>query len=138
MAESLVTVDQLQQLITHESAFTRAYGFVVVAVAHGMCTLSVPHLPQFERPGGIAAGQVLVTAADVAMWLAIKTVRGLDDPSVTTHMQTDFLRPARQEGFTCRAVVLRWGRRTSFGTAECVSPGGELLAFHTIGYIVPR
>ena len=138
MPESLVTIDQLQQLITHDSAFTKAYGFVVTAAGHGTCTLSVPHLPHFERPGGIASGQVLVTAADVAMWLAIKTVRGLDDPSVTTHMQTEFLRAVRREGFTCRAVVLKWGRRTSFGTAECLSESGELLAFHTMGYIAPR
>jgi acyl-coenzyme A thioesterase PaaI-like protein len=133
---SLVTVDQLQQLLDHDSAFTKSYGFLVTAVSAGSCSLDVPHLPHFERPGGIMSGQVLMTAADVAMWLAIKTLRGIDDTSVTSHMQTDFLEGAH-EPFTCNAVVLKLGRRTSFGTAECVSKSGTLLAHHTMSYIMP-
>jgi acyl-coenzyme A thioesterase PaaI-like protein len=132
-----VTAGQLQQLLSHDTAFTKAYGFVVTTVEPGSCTLEVPHLPHFERPGGIVAGQVFMTAADVAMWLAIKTLRGLDDPSVTSHMQTHFLQSARAEGFTCRAVVLSIRRRTAFGTAECLSPKGQLLAHHTLTYVTP-
>lgn len=132
-----VTAEQLQQLLSHDTAFTKAYGFVVAAIAPGSCTLGVPHLPHFERPGGIVAGQVFMTAADVAMWLAIKTLRGLDDPSVTSHMQTHFLQSARAEGFTCKAVVLSIRRRTAFGTAECLSPKGQLLAHHTLTYVKP-
>lgn len=133
----MVTIEQLQQLITHESAFTKAYNFTVVAAGDGSCTLSVPHLPHFDRPGGIASGQVYMTAADVAMWLAIKTLRGLDDPSVTSEMATHFIEPARQEAFTCKATVLKAGRRTAFGTAECVSGSGKLLAHHTMTWVKP-
>src|ERR1051326_1996426 len=96
----MVEVEQLQRLISHETAFTKAYGFVVKAAGEGSGTLEGPALAHFERPGGIASGQVFVTAADVAMWLAIKTLRGLDDTSVTTHMQTEFLQSARREPFT--------------------------------------
>ncbi len=132
-----VTVEQLQDLLSHDTAFTKAYSFVVAAIAPGSCTLQVPHLPHFERPGGIVSGQVFMTAADVAMWLAIKTLRGLDDPSVTSHMQTEFLRSARGEGFSCKAVVLSLGRRTVFGTAECLSASGQILAHHTLTYVAP-
>ena len=48
-AASLVTIEQLQQLIAHESAFTKSYGFVVTEANAGSCTLRVPHLPHFER-----------------------------------------------------------------------------------------
>jgi uncharacterized protein (TIGR00369 family) len=133
----VVTIEQLQQIITHESAFTKAYEFTVVAAGEGSCTLAVPHLAHFERPGGIASGQVYMTAADVAMWLAIKTLRGIDDPSVTSEMATHFVEPARREPFTCKATVLKLGRRTAFGTAECVSGGGRLLAHHTMTYVMP-
>ena len=134
---SRVTAAELQALLSHDTAFTKAFAFVVAAVAPGSCTLEVPHLPQFERPGGIVSGQVFMTAADVAMWLAIKTLRGIDDPSVTSHMQTSFLRSVREEGFSCKAVVLRLGGRTAFGTAECLSVRGELLAHHTLTYVRP-
>jgi acyl-coenzyme A thioesterase PaaI-like protein len=133
----MVEVDELQRLISHDAAFTRAYEFVVKSAGQGTCTLAVPHLPHFERPGGIASGQVFVTAADVAMWLAIKTLRGLDDTSVTTHMQTEFLKSARREPFTCTAKVLKLGRRKTFGVAECVSASGDLLAYHTLTYVIP-
>ena len=133
----MVDVEQLQRLISHDAAFTKAYDFVVKSAGEGTCTLEVPHLPRFERPGGIASGQVFVTAADVAMWLAIKTLRGLDDTSVTTHMQTEFLKSARAEGFLCTANVLKLGRRRTFGTAECVSANGDLLAYHTLTYVIP-
>ena len=133
----VVTIEQLQQLITHESAFTKAYDFRVIAAGDGSCTLSVPHLPHFDRPGGIASGQVFMTAADVAMWLAIKTLRGIDDTSVTSEMATHFIEPARQEPFTCKAMVLKLGRRTTFGTAECIATTGKLLAHHTMTYVRP-
>ena len=132
-----VTVEQLQKLLSHDTAFTKPYGFVVSEIAPGSCTLQVPHLPHFERPGGIVSGQVFMTAADVAMWLAIKTLRGIEDPSVTSHMQTQFLNSARSEEFACKAVVLSLGRRTAFGVAECLSPGGQLLAHHTLTYVTP-
>ena len=133
----MVEVQTLQQLISHESAFTKQYEFVVKAAGEGSCTLAVPHLPHLERPGGIASGQVYTTAADVAMWLAIKTLRGLDDTSVTTHMQTEFLKSARREPFTCTARVLKLGKRKSFGVAECVTASGELLTYHTLTYVIP-
>lgn len=132
------TIEQLQQLIDRDSAFTRAYRFVVTAASDGSCTLAVPYLPDFDRPDGIVSGQVFMMAADVAMWLAIKTLRGIDDPSVTSHMATDFLRSARREGFTCQATVRKVGRRSTFGTAECASMSGELLAHHTLTYVIPR
>ena len=134
----MVTIEQLQQLIDHGSAFTRAYGLVVTAAIDGSCTLSVPYHPNFDRPGGIVSGQVFMIAADVAMWLAIKTLRGIDDPSVTGHMTTDFLQSARGEAFKCVATVRKLGPRTAFGTAECLSLNGELLAHHTLTYVTPR
>ena len=137
-ARVTVSIDELQQLIQADSAFTKAHGFVVVDAAEGSCTLRVPDLPQFERPGGIVSGQVLMTAADVAMWLAIKTMRGIDDPSVTSHMQTNFLDSARRESFTCKATVVKLGRSTAFGTAECRTESGKLLAHHTLMYAMPR
>ena len=131
------TIDELQNLIGSQGAFTQSYGFVVKSATAGTCSLAVPHLPQFDRPGGIVSGQVFTTAADVAMWLAIKTLRGIDDTSVTSQMETHFLRSARREPFLCTAEVLKCGNRSAFGIARCVSEAGELLAYHTLTYVIP-
>jgi uncharacterized protein (TIGR00369 family) len=131
----LATAAELQHLVSHEAVFTQAYGLVVVRAQPALCELEIPHLPHFERPGGIASGQVLMNAADVAMWLAIKTVRGLQDPSVTSHMQTQFIRSVRGEAFRCEARLIHLGRRTAYGEARCLDLRGELLAHHTLTFV---
>ncbi len=132
-----VTAEELQALLSHENAFTRPFGFRVESAEDGVCTLDVPFRREWERPGGIVSGIVFMTAADVAMWLAIKTRSGLADPSVTSHMQTSFLQSARGEGFLCRAKVLRAGRRTTYGEASCLTKSGTLLSHHTLTYVRP-
>jgi uncharacterized protein (TIGR00369 family) len=132
-----VTAKELQTLLSHENAFTRPFGFRVESVDDGVCTLDVPFRREWERPGGTVSGIVFMTAADVAMWLAIKTKGGLADTSVTSHMQTSFLRSAKGHGFLCRATVLKVGRRTTYGVAECLTAKGVLLAHHTLTYVRP-
>lgn len=114
--------------------FTRAYGFRVAALGSGECVIDVPFRPRFERPGGIVSGQVFMAAADVAMWLAIKTALGLRDRSVTAGMMTTFLHPVRRRSFSCRARVLRLGRRLVYGVAESFAENGALVAHHTLTY----
>jgi uncharacterized protein (TIGR00369 family) len=127
-------IDELQRLLD-TSPFARAYGFEVLSAADGKCSIRVPYSPQFDRPDGIVSGQVVMTAADVAMWLAIKTIRGIDDNSVTTQMETHFFQSARQQAIVCHAEILKSGRRRSFGTARCVSEAGDLLTYHTLTYV---
>src|SRR5580698_9707256 len=120
------TEPELKQLLD-TVAFTRNYGFLLGNIGDGECTIEVPFQAAFERPGGVVSGQVFMAAADVAMWLAIKTKLGLDDPSVTAEMKTNFLGAARKEEFRCMAKVLKLGRRLIYGTAECVDGNGRLL-----------
>jgi uncharacterized protein (TIGR00369 family) len=116
-------------------AFTRNFNFVLGEIGDGQCSIDVPFQPDFERPGGVVSGQVFMAAADVAMWLAIKTRLGLNDPSVTAEMKTNFLGAARREQFRCTARVLKLGRRLIYGVAECVDAKGRLLAHSTLTYI---
>jgi uncharacterized protein (TIGR00369 family) len=134
MADSLVTPDKLTEILA-ESPFLRHYGFVVTGCAHGECELVVPFDASIERPDGIISGMAIMGAADVAMWLAIMTMRGLDERWVTSDMQTAFLRSGRAESVHCTARVLRLGRRSAFGAAECHgADSGDLLAHHSVRY----
>ena len=131
----LVKIEELQRLLDG-SPFTRIYGFEVRDAPEGACTLAVPYAKDFERPGARLSGQIVIAAADVAMWFAIKTLRGIDDPSVTAQMETTFVRAARA-GFLCHAKVLDISDRRAFGTAECRSTDGELIAHHSLTYVRP-
>lgn len=126
--------EDLEQLL-RETTFTRNFGFTVKSIADGQCSIIVPFQAAFERPGGIVSGQVFMAAADVALWLAIKTRLGLADSSVTAEMKTNFLGTAKNEDFCCAARVLKFGRRLIYGTAECVNGGGRLLTYSTVTYI---
>jgi uncharacterized protein (TIGR00369 family) len=125
---------ELEQLLA-EVAFTRNFGFALNSVGDGKCSLNVPFQEAFERPGGIVSGQVFMAAADVAMWLAIKTKLGLSDSSVTAELKTNFLGAAQKEGFCCTAKILKLGRRLIYGTVECVDSSGRLLTHSTVTYI---
>jgi uncharacterized protein (TIGR00369 family) len=124
-------IEHLLQDVT----FTREFGFALHSIGDGICTICVPFRPTFERPGGIVSGQVFMAAADVAMWLAIKTRLGIDDGSVTVEMKTNFLASAKQQGFRCTARVLKLGSQLIYGCAECVNDDNKLLTHHTLTYI---
>ncbi|HTW67151.1 MAG TPA: PaaI family thioesterase [Bryobacteraceae bacterium] len=128
---------ELAQLLA-TAPFARIYGFTLTSIGDGQCTITVPFQDLFERPGGIVSGAVFMAAADVAMWLAIKTLLGLADGSVTAEMKTSFLSGAKREDITCTARVLKCGRRLIYGVAECNNTRGTLLTHHTLTYIRPH
>ena len=134
--KTAVTKSELQRLLV-DLPFVRSYGFRLRSIAPGECVLTVPFKEAFERPGGIVSGLVFMAAADVGMWLAIKTLLGSDDGCVTAEMKTSFLSAAKEQDFRCRAKVLKLGKRLVYGVAECVSLDHKLLTHHTLTYIRP-
>ena len=131
--ELACSVEELTQVLAG-SAFLKPYGFVVKSCASGECTVVVPYAAALERPGGIVSGVAIMGAADVAMWLAIMTRRGTAERWVTTDMKTAFLSSARETDIHCVAKLLKLGKRTAYGSAECRDAGGRLLAHHVISY----
>jgi uncharacterized protein (TIGR00369 family) len=129
-------VAELQRVL-EGAAFAAPYGFRVESAGDGECTLVAPFRETHERPGGIVSGPVFMTAADVAMWLAILSRLGPADRSVTSGMTTAFLSAARREDFRCTARIVRVGRRSIYGVAECVAGDSRLLSHHTVTYTRP-
>ena len=121
------TLSDLNRVLA-DTPFLQAYSFRVESTAPGECTLRVPFVHSLERPGGIVSGMTLMGAADVAMWLAIMTLRGVAERWVTTDMKTACLRSAREEDIACSARILKSGRRTMYGVAECRGADGGLVA----------
>jgi len=125
---------KLQQLLD-SSQFLRPWGFQVVDVKENECTLELPHKPDLERPGGIINGPALMAAADCAMWLAVKTRIGMDKDALTSELNTAFLSAAKGEHVYCTARILKFGRRSIYGTAECHAKDGRIFSHHTVTYM---
>ena len=126
--------EKLQALLD-TSTFLRPWGFQVVDVKEGECTLELPHKPELERPGGIINGPALMAAADCAMWLAIKARIGVEGDALTSELNTAFLAPAKGEHVYCTARILKMGRRRIYGVAECHGKKGNLFSHHTLTYV---
>ena len=133
MSTAAPTLSELNRLLD-DSTFLQPYGFRVESTGAGECTIIVPFRPALERPGGIVSGLTMMGAADVAMWLAIMTLRGMGEQWVTSDMKTAFLKSARSEDIACSARVLKPGKRTMYGTAECLGKDGGLIAHHVLTY----
>jgi len=125
---------ELERWLT-SAAFNAYFGFRLREFAAGECTVEAPSRDEFERPGGGICGPVFMAAADVAIWLAVATLRGTRERWVTADLKTSFLRAARREPFTCTARVLRIGRQVSYVVAECARQDGTLLTHHTAIYV---
>ena len=131
------TLEELAHVLAN-AAFLKPFGFIIQSCAPGECAVLAPHAASLERPGGILSGITIMGAADVAMWLAIMTQRGTTEQWVTTDMKTAFLSSARETDVYCVARILKLGKRTAYGTAECRAANGDLLAHHVLSYaLVP-
>jgi uncharacterized protein (TIGR00369 family) len=131
------TLDDLARVLAN-AVFLKPFGFIIQSCAPGECAVLVPYASSLDRPGGIVSGITLMGVADVAMWLAIMTERGTAEQWVTTDMKTAFLKSARETEVRCVARLLKLGKRTAYGTAECRAADGDLLAHHVMSYaLVP-
>jgi acyl-coenzyme A thioesterase PaaI-like protein len=134
MPSQKASIDELNAVL-EQTPFLQPYGFSAQSCGEGECVLHVQFAPALERPGGIVSGMTLMGAADVAMWLAIMTLRGTAEHWVTSDMKTAFLRSGRQEDFLCTARILKMGNRLAYGTAECHGVVSGLLAHHVLTYV---
>ena len=135
MSRLAASVEDLNAVLRN-TAFLAGYGFIVSECGPGECELRVPFDSAHERPGGIVSGMTVMGAADVAMWLAIMTIRGTDEHWVTSDMKTAFLKPGVSEELICRAKLVKLGQRSSYGTVETSGANSGLLAHHVLTYVL--
>ncbi len=132
--KSAATKAQMQDLLDSER-FLRPWKFRLVRANGQECVVALPNSPSLERPGGIVNGPALVAAADVAMWLAIKSHLGMAHDALTSDLNTVFLAPAKAKTVYCTARILKAGARRFFGTAECHDRSGRIFSHHTLTYV---
>ena len=120
------TKAQMQRLLDGER-FLRPWKFRLMKADGQVCIVALPNTPALERPGGIVNGPALVAAADVAMWLAIKSRLGMAHDALTSDLNTVFLAPAKARTVYCTARILKTGTRRFFGTAECHDRSGRIF-----------
>lgn len=112
----------------------------ILAVGGGRAT--VRHEVGFAelRPGGTVAGPVLMTVADVALYVAILGEIGNVAMAVTTSLSFNFLRrPAADAAVIGKCTLLKLGHTLATGEVSLYSEGSDEIVAHAVGtYALPR
>jgi len=92
------------------------------------------------RPGGTVSGGVLMTVADVALYVAILGEIGIVPLTVTTSFNINFLRkPAQSKNIVGVCKLIKVGRTLAVGEVALYSEGVDEMVAHAVGtYSIPR
>ena len=91
------------------------------------------------RPGGTVAGPVLMTVADVALYVAILGEIGIVPLTVTTSFTINFLRkPSATADIIGVCKLLKLGKTLAVGEVTLFSEGDDQPVAHVVGtYSIP-
>ncbi|HEY0954813.1 MAG TPA: PaaI family thioesterase [Roseateles sp.] len=92
------------------------------------------------RPGGTVSGPVMMTLADVALYIAILARIGIVPLAVTTNLSINFLRkPRADRRVVARCRLMKLGKSLAVGEVWIFSEGEEEPVAHATGtYSIPR
>ena len=92
------------------------------------------------RPGGTVAGPVMMTVADVALYVAILGEIGIVPLAVTTSLTINFMRkPVPDRAIVGVCKLMKLGKSLAVGEVSLYSEGIDEPVAHVVGtYSIPR
>ena len=111
----------------------------VEEVGHRSATVLHPIGPAQLRPGDTVSGPVLMTVADVGLYVAILATIGLVPLAVTTSLTINFLRkPSSRNPIVGVCRLIKVGRILVVGEVALYSDRNEDMVAHAVGtYSIP-
>ena len=112
----------------------------VEAVGNKAATIRHEIGAQELRPGGTVAGPVLMTVADVALYVALLGEIGIVPLAVTSSLTINFLRkPAADKAIIGHCKLIKVGRSLAVGEVSLYSEGSDEPVAHVVGtYAIPH
>lgn len=112
--------------------------FQVTAVRAGEIDMALDPSERHLRPGGTVSGPAMFTLADVACYVAILAHIGPVALAVTTNLTINFLRKPEPSRITCRARILKLGKRLAVVEATLFQTDFEEAVAHAVStYSIP-
>lgn len=130
------TLDAITHFLSAEFPQMQAQ---VLAAGNGQARLRHPIGHAQLRPGGTVSGPLLMTVADLALYVAVLGTIGIVPLAVTTSLNINFLRKPRADAAIigeCR--LLKLGRTLAVGEVTLYSEGDDDPVAHAVGtYAIP-
>ena len=112
---------------------------IVEAVGNAGATLRHPVGDAELRPGGTVSGPVLMSVADIALYVAVLGEIGIVPLAVTTSLTINFLRkPSPGASVVAVCKLIKVGRSLAVGEVALYSEGSDDMVAHAVGtYSIP-
>lgn len=104
--------------------FENLLGITIVEAKGGTARLTLPFTRQLAQGFGLMHGGALVTLADTAVVMAIKSLLPANSRFATTKLQANYLSPVTKGTVTATATITHREDRTLFGNCEVTSNDG--------------
>lgn len=103
--------------------FERLLNMDILEASEGRAVLTMPFLLDFSQGAGLMHGGALVSLADTAVAMAVKSLVPPQTHFATISLETKFLRPVKQGMVTAKAEVFSQEGRTLEGRAVVYDEG---------------
>ena len=90
------------------------------------------------QTAGVVQGGLVVTLADHAIYLAVRSLLAPGEASVTVELKVDFIAPEKDGELIAEARVVSRGNRLLVGHVDVTNHLGELVATGIGSYMVRR
>ena len=137
MTRSLPSKDDIVEFLAREFPQSKCR---VLEVGGGAATVAHEVGPDELRPGGTVSGPVLMTVADVGIYVALLGQIGIVPLAVTTNLTINFLRkPASDKRIVGLCRLIKVGKGQAVGEVRLYSEGAPDVVAHAVGtYSIPR
>ena len=105
--------------------FEELLGIEIVSAADGRATLTMPFVKALAQGGGLLHGGALVSLADTAVVMAIKSILAPMTHFATIDLQTQFLHPVKQGIVKAEAEIVSIESRVLRGQATVYDEAGR-------------
>jgi uncharacterized protein (TIGR00369 family) len=105
------------------SPWVRDLGLRVESLDDRTAVLRLPWSDRLARDGGGMCGQALMSAADIAMAIAVSGAVGEYVPMTTVQQNTTFLRPIVEKDVLVTVVITKLGRTMAFADIRMTAEG---------------
>lgn len=132
-----ITGEDFEKLraVLSDVPFARFLGIELVAAAHGSATLRLEVRADLIQNHGLLHGGAIASLIDTATAFAIVSQLTAAEKFTTVDLNVNYLRPVTEGSATCKARVIRAGRRLLTISAEVHDDAGNLAAIALSTYI---
>ena len=108
--------------------FAQLIGMRLADIRPNEAVIEIDMRDDLRQPSGVLHGGVTATLIDTAMAFAVRTYLTDTEPTATIDLTVHYLRPHTAGKASCKARVVRPGKRIFTVSADVVNEEGKLIA----------